>query len=61
MDCRAGDNRASVTLGQAETGRVITAAATHHDLRLPGLRLRRQRVIKQFGVGLAGAVIVDAF
>jgi RND superfamily putative drug exporter len=55
------DNRASVTLGQAETGRVITAAATIMILVFLSFLFERQLIIDQFGVGLAGAVIVDAF
>jgi RND superfamily putative drug exporter len=55
------DNRASVTLGQAETGRVITAAATIMILVFLSFLFEQQLIIDQFGVGLAGAVIVDAF
>ncbi len=36
-----GDNDQAVTLGLAETGRVITAAALHHDPGVPVVRLRR--------------------
>ena len=55
------DNRASVTLGQAETGRVITAAATIMIMVFLSFLFEQQLIIDQFGVGLAGAVIVDAF
>jgi RND superfamily putative drug exporter len=41
------DNRASVTLGQAETGRVITAAAT---IMILSLLFEQQLIIDQFGV-----------
>ncbi len=55
------DNRLAVTLGQAETGRVITAAATIMILVFASFVLGGSIIIKQFGIGLAGAIIVDAF
>lgn len=55
------DNRQAVTLGQAETGRVITAAATIMILIFASFVLGGSIIIKQFGIGLAGAVIIDAF
>jgi RND superfamily putative drug exporter len=55
------DNRAAVTLGQAETGRVITAAAAIMILIFASFVLGGSIVIKQFGIGLAGAIIIDAF
>ena len=55
------DNRAAVTLGQAETGRVITAAAAIMILIFGSFALGGNIVIKQFGIGLAGAIIIDAF
>ncbi|HEX6854253.1 MAG TPA: MMPL family transporter [Streptosporangiaceae bacterium] len=48
-------------MGQAETGRVITAAATIMILVFLSFLFEQQLIIDQFGVGLAGAVIVDAF
>jgi putative drug exporter of the RND superfamily len=57
----SGDNDAAVTLGQAETGRVITAAATIMILVFGSFVLGDSVVIKQFGIGLAGAIIIDAF
>jgi RND superfamily putative drug exporter len=44
------DNRASVTLGQAETGRVITAAATIMILSFLSFLFEQQLIIDQFGV-----------
>ena len=55
------DNRLAVTLGQAETGRVITAAATIMILVFASFVFGGSVVIKQFGIGLAGAIIIDAF
>jgi RND superfamily putative drug exporter len=55
------DNRLAVTLGQAETGRVITAAATIMILVFASFVFGGSIVIKQFGIGLAGAIIIDAF
>jgi len=55
------DNRQAVTLGQAETGRVITAAATIMILVFVSFIFGGSIIIKQFGVGLAAAVILDAF
>jgi RND superfamily putative drug exporter len=58
---RTGDNRLAVTRGQAATGRVITAAATIMILVFASFALGPSIVIKQFGLGLAGAIIIDAF
>jgi putative drug exporter of the RND superfamily len=55
------DNDAAVTLGQAETGRVITAAAAIMILVFGSFILGGSIVIKQFGIGLAGAILIDAF
>ncbi|HVW81109.1 MAG TPA: MMPL family transporter [Mycobacteriales bacterium] len=55
------DNRAAVTVGQAATGRVITAAAAIMILVFASFALGPSVVIKQFGLGLAGAIIIDAF
>jgi putative drug exporter of the RND superfamily len=56
-----GDNSHSVRIGQAATGRVITAAATIMILVFGSFLLAGQRVIAEFGVGLASAVFLDAF
>jgi RND superfamily putative drug exporter len=58
---RVRDNRSAVTLGQAATGRVITAAAAIMILVFGSFALGPNVVIKQFGLGLAGAIIIDAF
>jgi putative drug exporter of the RND superfamily len=51
----------AVTSGQAATGRVITAAATIMILVFLSFLLNGSIIIKQFGVGLAAAVFIDAF
>ncbi|MGH3166072.1 MAG: MMPL family transporter [Trebonia sp.] len=58
---RTGDNRAAVTDGQALTGKVITAAATIMILVFLSFLLNSSIIIQQFGVGLAAAIIIDAF
>jgi RND superfamily putative drug exporter len=55
------DNSHSVRIGQAATGRVITAAATIMIFVFGSFLLAGQRVIAEFGVGLASAVLLDAF
>jgi RND superfamily putative drug exporter len=55
------DNRRAVTTGQASTGRVITAAATIMILVFLAFVFGGQRVVAEFGVGLASAVFIDAF
>jgi putative drug exporter of the RND superfamily len=55
------DNHRSVRIGQAETGRVITAAATIMIFVFSSFVLGGQRVIAEFGIGLASAVFLDAF
>src|SRR3954447_18152080 len=55
------DNGHSVRIGQAATGRVITAAATIMILVFGSFLLAGQRVIAEFGIGLASAVLLDAF
>jgi putative drug exporter of the RND superfamily len=58
---RTGDNRVAVTSGLAVTGRVITAAGTIMILVFLSFLLVDNITIRQFGVGLAVAIIVDAF
>src|SRR4051812_7911431 len=55
------DNPHSVRIGQAATGRVITAAATIMILVFGSFLLSGQRVIAEFGIGLSSAVFLDAF
>jgi RND superfamily putative drug exporter len=55
------DNRRAVRVGQAETGRVITAAATIMICVFLSFLLLKQRPVAEFGIGLAAAVALDAF
>ncbi len=55
------DNRTAVTTGQASTGRVITAAASIMIFVFLAFVFEGQRVVAEFGVGLASAVFIDAF
>jgi len=55
------DNRRAITIGQATTGRVITAAATIMICVFLAFVFGGQRVIAEFGIGLASAVFLDAF
>jgi RND superfamily putative drug exporter len=55
------DNRRAVTVGQASTGRVITAAAAIMICVFVAFVFGGQRVVAEFGVGLASAVFIDAF
>jgi RND superfamily putative drug exporter len=57
---RGGDNREAVTRGLATTGKTITAAATIMMLVFASFILGGQRVIELFGLGLTGAVLLDA-
>ena len=57
---RRGDNRAAVTHGLAATGRTITAAGAIMVLVFGAFILGGERVIELFGLGLAGAVLLDA-
>ena len=56
-----GDNRQAVITGQATTGRVIIAAATIMICVFTAFILTGQQVIGEFGLGLAAAVMLDAF
>jgi putative drug exporter of the RND superfamily len=55
------DASASVANGMQTTGRVITAAASIMVLVFGSFALGEDRVIKEFGIGLASAVLFDAF
>ena len=57
---RTGDSRVSVADGLAATARVITAAALIMVFVFGSFLLENDRVIKLFGIGLAGAVLLDA-
>jgi RND superfamily putative drug exporter len=55
------DNRRAVIVGQAATGRIITAAAAIMICVFGAFIFGGQRVVAQFGIGLATAVFLDAF
>ncbi len=55
------DNKKAITVGQGETGGIITAAAIIMIAVFSGFILGDNRVIKLFGVGLGGAIFIDAF
>jgi RND superfamily putative drug exporter len=55
------DNHQAVRTGQATTGRVIIAAATIMILVFSAFILSGQQVIGELGIGLAAAVLLDAF
>jgi RND superfamily putative drug exporter len=57
---KRGDNREAIKHGLAATGRTITAAAAIMVLVFGAFILGGERVIKLFGIGLAGAVFLDA-
>ncbi|PRY32089.1 MMPL family transporter [Pseudosporangium ferrugineum] len=58
---RTRDNGRSVSIGQRETGRVIVAAALIMIFVFGAFVLGGERVISEFGIGLAAAVAIDAF
>jgi RND superfamily putative drug exporter len=55
-----GDNRTAVRKGLAATGKTITAAALIMILVFGSFILGGQRVIKEFGLGLAAGILIDA-
>jgi RND superfamily putative drug exporter len=57
---RLGDNRAAVIHGVAHTGRVITSAALIMVSVFLAFVINGDPTVKQFGVGMAVAVAVDA-
>ena len=57
---RTGDASLAVRNGVATTGRVITAAALIMIVVFVAFALTPERVIKEFGLGLAMAVLLDA-
>jgi putative drug exporter of the RND superfamily len=56
----SGDNRTAVRKGLAATGKTITAAALIMILVFGSFILGGQRVIKEFGLGLAAGILIDA-
>jgi len=57
---RCHDNGAAVARGLASTGRVIMSGASIMIVVFLSFVLSDNRVIKEFGLGLAAAVLVDA-
>ena len=57
---KTGDNRLAVRNGLAATGKTITAAALIMILVFGSFILGGERVIKEFGLGLAAGILVDA-
>jgi RND superfamily putative drug exporter len=57
---KTGDNRAAVRNGLAATGKTITAAAAIMILIFGSFILGGERVIKEFGLGLAAGIFMDA-
>ncbi len=57
---KTGDNRTAVRNGLAATGKTITAAALIMILVFGSFILGGIIVIKEFGLGLAGGILVDA-
>ena len=56
------DNRRAVTIGQAETGRVITAAGLIMILvYLAAGLINKALTIEEVGIGFAVAIVIDAF
>ncbi len=56
-----GDNEMAIVHGQANTGRVITAAALIMISVFFSFAFGGERIIAEFGIGLGGAVLLDAF
>ena len=54
------DNPAAVRIGQATTGRIISAAAAIMTVVFFAFTFTTDRTIKMIGLGMAAAVIVDA-
>ncbi len=57
---KCGDTRTAVRNGLAATGKTVTAAALIMILVFGSFILGGQLVIKEFGIGLAGGILVDA-
>jgi RND superfamily putative drug exporter len=56
-----GSNHEAINRGQANTGRVISAAALIMICVFSSFAFGGQRIIAEFGIGLGGAVLMDAF
>ena len=57
----SGDNKRAVIRGQAETGRVITAASLIMILVFAAFILTGQLALMEVGLGFAAAIFVDAY
>jgi len=55
------DNEHAVAVGLEKTGKIVTAAALLLAIVFVGIALSEVSVVKLFGIGLALAVLVDAF
>jgi RND superfamily putative drug exporter len=55
------DNHRAIRVGQTETGGIITAAAIIMIAVFGGFLLGDSRVVKVVGIGLGGAIAIDAF
>jgi RND superfamily putative drug exporter len=58
---RTGDASRAITVGLATTGRVITAAGAIMIVVFGAFVLSPERMLQQFGLGLAVAILLDAF
>jgi RND superfamily putative drug exporter len=58
---RTGDNVSSVAIGLEKTGRIVTAAALLMSMVFLAFATSEVTFIKLFGIGLALAVLMDAF
>ncbi|HEX9888236.1 MAG TPA: MMPL family transporter [Nitriliruptorales bacterium] len=58
---RTGDNEASIAAGLEHTGRIVTAAAVLIAVVFAAFATGRVSFMKMFGIGLALAVLADAF
>jgi len=55
------ENGRAIIVGQTETGRIITSAALIMITVFASFVFGGEKVIKEFGIGLASAVFIDAF
>jgi putative drug exporter of the RND superfamily len=55
-----GNNEGAIIHGQANTGRVISAAALIMICVFLAFAVGGERIIAEFGIGLGGAVLIDA-
>jgi RND superfamily putative drug exporter len=53
-------NHQAITIGQAKSGKIIAAAATIMVLVFGSFLLSGDRILQEFGFGLAFAVLIDA-